>query len=134
MGIDGRNKLWIRGAQPILDRLEATGFVLETADPELREIAATFFGPTQIDILHRAPRYLVIGYNFRNEPVYQYLTALLKANPTCWIKNTYTTDLGNCGLWIGRMAPNGAPSIQDLEWGELCEEEIAFETDFSRGG
>jgi len=133
MGIDGRNKLCIRGEQEILDRLEASGFALETTDPKLQEIAAIFFGKN-IDILHRAPKYLVIGYNFRNQPVYQYLTALLKANPTCWIKNTYTTDIGNCGLWIGRMAPNGAASIQELEWEELCEEEIAFETDFSRRG
>jgi len=134
MGIDGRNKLCIRGAQEILDRLEASGFALDTTDPELQEIAAVFFGPNNIGILHRGPRYLVIGYNFRNEPVYQYLTALLKANPTCWIKNTYTTDIGICGLWVGRCGPNGSPSIQELEWSELCEEEIEFETDFSRNG
>ena len=134
MGIDGRNKLCIRGSQEILDRLETCGFTLETADPELREISEVFFGPTQVDILHRASRYLIIGYNFRNQPVHQYLAALLTANPTCWIKNTYTTDAGNCGLWIGRMGPNGVPVIQELEWEELCEEEIAFETDFSLGG
>jgi hypothetical protein len=131
MGIDGRNTIFIRGSKDILDCLEATGLALETSDPELREISDAFFGSKNIKVLHRAPKYLVADYYFRNEPVYQYLTELLKENPTCWIKNTYSTDAGNCGLWIGRMGPDGVPSVQDLEWGELCEEEIAFETDFS---
>jgi hypothetical protein len=133
MGIDGRNTLFVRGRKEILDQLETSGCILETSDTDLRAIAENFFGPNHIKVVHRAPTYLVIDYYYRNEPVYQYLTALLAANPTCWFKNTYITDDGSCGLWIGRWSQrDDTASIQEIDWNELCEEEIMFETDFSR--
>jgi len=131
MGIDGRNTLHVRGSKDILDELTASGFVPKNCDTEMTEIAERFFGTKQIDILHRDPHYLVLDYEFRNEPVYQYLEALLRQYPTCWFKNTYKNDDGSCGLWIGRFRGSEL-DVQVLEWMELCDEEIVHETNFSR--
>ena len=127
MGIDGRQVLEIRGSQQILDALEQSGIVFEGGDPQ---IAERFFGPHNLHVSHRSPRHLVVTYEFRNLPVYEYLKQLLIAHPTVWIKNDYTTEEGYCGLWVGQMY-NGSPSIQELEWTELAQEEKEFREDFS---
>jgi len=122
MGIDGTQYLEIRGAQYILDDLEKSGIVFEGGDPQ---IAAGCFGSVA-EITHRSRRRLVVRYIFRNQPVYEYLTQLLTAYPTIWIKNNYITENGDCGLWIGRTV-DGHPSIQDLVWKELMIEELQLE-------
>ena len=127
MGIDGTQYLEIRGAPAILDQLEKSGVVFEGGDPK---IAERFFGPA-VEVRLRGSRHLVVRYEFRNMPVYEYLTQLLIAHPTLWIKNDYKTENGNCGLWIGRMC-NGTPAIQELEWDELMIEEEIYGEDFSQ--
>ena len=127
MGIDGLQYLEIRGAPAILDRLEATGVVFEDGD---MDIAAQFFGKG-VQLQHRTPRHLVFTYEFRNQPVYEYLTQLLVAHPTLWIKNDYRTEDGDCGVWIGRIV-NGIPAIQERTWRELMQEEIQYMEDFSQ--
>ena len=127
MGIDGRQYLEIRGAPAILDQLEASGIVFDGGDPR---IAERFFGAAA-EVRHRSPRHLVVRYEFRNSPVYEYLKQLLIVYPTLWIKNDYKTETGNCGLWIGRMC-NGAHAIQELEWEELIIEEEMQAEDFSQ--
>jgi hypothetical protein len=126
MGIDGRQYLEIRGAPAILDQLEASGIVFEGGAPH---IAERFFGAAA-EVRHRSSRHLVIRYEYRNRPVYEYLKQLLIAYPTLWIKNDYKTETGNCGLWIGRTV-NGTPAIQELEWDELIIEEEMQGEDFS---
>ena len=127
MGIDGMQRLEIRGPSHILDTLQETQLVLE--DDGLAAISARFFGK-RLEFNHRSSNLLEVSYEFRNEPVYQYLTALLRTYPMCWIKNTYMGDDGSCGLWIGRTV-RGQPSIQTLEWQELCAEELYQGEDFS---
>lgn len=127
MGIDGRQVLEIRGASQILDVLEQSGIVFEGGDPH---IAERFFGPKNSTVSHRSSRHLVVTYEFRNLPVYEYLKQLLAAYPTIWIKNDYKTEEGYCGLWIGHMY-NGSPSIQELKWTELAQEEEEYREDFS---
>lgn len=130
MGIDGRNTLEVRGPDEIINDLEEKGFILHTEDTTLKHIADRFFGSQNIYVKHKDDRYIVIGYEFRNKPVYNYLTALLERYPKCWLKNTYTTETGDCGLWIARMS-KGKPVIQELEWIELCDEEVMMGEDFS---
>ena len=130
MGIDGTNYLEIRGSKEILDELEQTGVALK-GDGDIRKIAERFFGPTLIRVIERKPKHLVIRYEFRNYPVYQYLLALLEKFPSCWIKNTFSTETGARGLWIGRYE-KGVPVIQEAEWRELTDEEIVYVTDFSK--
>jgi len=127
MGIDGRQVLEIRGSPQILDALEQSGIVFEGGDAQ---IADRFFGPNNIIVKHRSPRHLVVIYEFRNLPVYEYLKQLLAAHPTIWIKNDYKTEDGHCGLWIGHIY-NGTRSIQDLEWTELSYGEENYREDFS---
>ena len=118
MGVDGSNCLAIRGPQAILDTLESTGLAIDNHD-----LSERFFGPNKVEVLHRDSRYLVVSYEFRNKPVYHYLEALLNKYPTCWFKNTYSTETGECGMWIGRIR-NGEKEIQEFEWEELTIEEI----------
>jgi len=49
----------------------------------------------------------------------------------CWIKNEYSTEDGDCGIWIGRYQ-NGELEIQEVEWQELTMEEVCFVSDFSK--
>ena len=128
MGVDGDQTLQIRGPEDMLQEMEASGFVID-GDDEIKHIATRFFG-NQVTIKHRSPRFIVIRYEYRNIPVYQYLEALLKAYPKCWMKNEFSTDQGLCGVWIARMV-HGKVSIQDHSWAEVHYEEIIHCEDFS---
>ena len=130
MGVDGSNYLQIRGSEEILNRIEQTEAVIETNE-ECAMIAKRFFQNGEVQITHRSPTYLVMKYEFRNSPIYSYLEELLRTYPTCWFKNEYSTEIGACGMWIGRYRGKEM-YVQKLEWEELGVEEQAFETDFSR--
>lgn len=126
MGVDGTNTLYIRGSKEILDEIEQTGAAIDTS----AIVAKRFFGTNNVTVVHREPRFLILRYEFRNEPVYEYLKELLAKYPTCWMKNLYDTEIGACGLWIGRFCGKEM-SIQELKWTELCDEEQSCLTDFS---
>lgn len=130
MGVDGDQTLQIRGPDIMLDSMEETGLLFDTEDPELLHIGKRFFGKDQIKIKHRSPKYLVVSYEYRNLPVYQYLSALLQRYPKCWMKNEFFTDQGICGVWIARMT-KGQINEQEQAWTELCYEEILMGEDFS---
>jgi hypothetical protein len=130
MGIDGRNYLFIRGSKEILDQIEGSGGVLNNLGNDCEEVVEKFFSP-EIQILKRETKMLTIGYEFRNLPIYYYLERLLATYPTCWIKNTYETETGWRGVWVGRFV-DGKPYIQKYEWEELNDDEISNLTDFSK--
>ena len=127
MGIDGRNTLIIRGAEEVLNIIESTYLVLD----EDKAISARFFGKENIEIVARQPKLIVIDYEFRNDTVYDYLKLLLTKYPTCWFKNTYITEIGCCGMWIGRFV-GSIMKIQELEWTEPSGDEKFYLTDFSK--
>ena len=126
MGIDGRNTITIRGAKAVLDVIEATGLTID-GDP----ISERFFGKANIKVIHRESKLLIVDYEFRNGPIYDYLKLLISKYPTCWFKNIYHTEDGNCGMWIGRFSGDKL-NIQELEWYELSYDEKYYETDFSK--
>lgn len=141
MGLDGRQTLEIRGPKESLDELEDSGIVVlpessylgqgtETGS-DFHYIAKRFFGTDLITVLSREEHYLVVSYEFRHLPVYEYLTHVLKAYPKCWMKNEFSTDGGPCGIWVASMC-GPEPVIQEVQWGEPSIEEKCFETDFSR--
>ena len=142
MGLDGTQRLEIRGPKESLDELEDSGIVVLSESPvlslEIAEtgsdfnyIASRFFGTDLVNVISRDDNHLVVSYGFRNRPVYEYLTHVLKAYPKCWMKNEFTTDGGLCGIWVASMCGSEAVT-QELEWGEPSIEEKCFETDFSR--
>lgn len=124
MGIDGTNWLEIHGSKEDIDMLQESGLVLQ-GNEDIIQIAERFFG-SKIKILKRRATYISTSYEFRNYPIYEYLRALLEAYPKCWMKNTFKTETGACGVWIGRFQ-NGVPEIQESSWRELtCEEEVEW--------
>jgi hypothetical protein len=128
MGIDGQNTLTLRGPKHVLDELEANGCGIENdISPYLLEL---YFGRKNVEILARKPNYLVIRYAFRNMVFHDYLQQLLYTYPQIWMKNEYVTELGEAGVWIGRMF-NQEPQIQQASWQELTPEEQFYQTDFS---
>ena len=129
MGIDGTNCLEIHGSKEDLDMLQESSLVIR-GNEDITEIAERFFGSKQIHVLKRRSTYLAIGYEFRNYPVYEYLRALLEAYPKCWMKNSFKTETGAAGVWIGRFQ-NGVAEIQESSWRELTHEE-EFATDYSQ--
>jgi len=130
MGIDGRQHLEIYGPSESMDALEASRLVLETANEELAYISTRFFGK-ECHIERVAFNRISLWYEFRNQPIYQYLIELLLQYPKCWIKNEYNTENGDCGIWMARMV-DGTPSIQEFTWQELCIEEAMGGEDFSK--
>jgi len=129
MGIDGTQHLDIYGPAKTMDALEASCLVLETSNEELAYIGKRFFGK-QFRIKRHAFNHIGISYEFRNEPIYKYLTELLLQNPTCWIKNEYDTEDGDCAIWIARMV-YGKPSIKEVTWHEMSIEDAMRSEDFS---
>ena len=61
---------------------------------------------------------------------YEYLLALLELYPQCWLKNEFSNEDGNAGVWLAQMVC-GKPSVQECEWGELTVEELCHLDDFS---
>lgn len=126
MTLYGTNTMTIRGPAATIEMLVETGVVLDTSNNVLMGIANQFFGPQQITILNHEATMIQFTYDLRNAPITNYLQAILETYPDCWIKNTFTSESGHCGLWIGRMQ-NGSTNIQELEWTELSAEELASE-------
>ena len=121
MGIDGRQYLEVRGPMEDITLLRETMGIIDGSD-EIKEIAERFFGDNA-SIHHDSKNCIIFVYDFRNLPTYIYLEQLLKTYPRCWFKNELRTELGACGLWIGRMC-GGIPEIQELDWRELSDQEI----------
>jgi len=131
MGIDGRQSVSIRGPEEILEELENNYLILQDTTEECKLIADHFFGKEHIEVRHRSERYLVCTFHYRNRPIFQYFKEMLTKYPMCWIKNEYSTEDGDCGIWIGRYQ-NGELEIQEVEWQELTMEEVSFVSDFSK--
>lgn len=129
MGIDGRQTLQIRGHQTIIKKIEECGAALQEGNEEILYTAERFFGKAA-EVTYRSEKYIVFSYEYRNFPIHEYLEELLVTYPTCWIKNTYRTEEGKCGMWIGRFRGE-EPEIQELTWNELNDEEVLMGEDFS---
>ena len=130
MGIDGTQHLDIYGPAETMNALEACCLVLETTKEDLAYIGKRFFGK-EFRIKRHAFNHISLSYEFRNEPIYEYLTELLVQHPKCWIKNEYHTEDGDCAIWIARMV-DGKPSVHEIEWQELYIEEAMDGQDFSK--
>jgi hypothetical protein len=130
MGVDGRQTLQIRGPDSMLTQMTESQFILESQNERITLIANRFFGSSRYTVKHRSEKYLVIEYEYRNLPIYEYLEELLRAYPSCWMKNEFSTDQGICGVWVARMA-KGEVVAQEQAWTELCYEEILHGEDFS---
>ena len=113
-----------------MDALEASRLVLETENEEFAYLGDRFFGK-EVSIKRLAFNHIGLSYEFRNEPIYEYLTELLVQHPKCWLKNEYHTEDGDCAIWIARMV-DGNPSVQEFEWQELFIEEALGSQDFSK--
>jgi hypothetical protein len=113
-----------------LTTIEQNGAVVKTSDCQLTRISKDFFGKDNIKILHRNSKYLVIGYDARNGTFYDYLLQILEQFPKCWLKNEYSDENGNAGIFIARFI-DGKVGVQVCEWNELTVEEIIHCEDFS---
>lgn len=133
MGIDGRQTLQIRGPESVIQKIQATSAKLCEGSDEILYISERFFDEAKVT--HRSEKYIVFSYEFRNVPIHHYLQALLEKYPQCWMKNEFSTDSGDCGMWIGRFrgpVSEDKPDIQEFSWMELCIEEEFHGEDFSR--
>jgi hypothetical protein len=131
MGIDGGQTLEIRGPEAIIKQIEECGAALNEGNEEILYIATRFFGKAA-NVKHRSERYIVFSYEFRNYPINEYLVELLAAYPQCWMKNEFRTEIGHCGMWIGRFRGE-EPDIQELSWRELDNDEYFMVEDFQTG-
>jgi hypothetical protein len=127
MGVDGTQVLQVRGPASVLDAMEACHLIIQ-GDERISLIANRFF--LKAEMIRREPKFLVVTYEYRNMPVYEYLEALLREFPQCWMKNEFSTDQGICGVWIGRMI-DGEPALQEQAWTELGYDELIYGEDFS---
>jgi len=130
MGIDGQNLLHIRGPKKILDALEASGCVLPSSNSTVTYLNDNYFGEKFCTIRRHSEQYMTVSYAYRNGMFYEYLLTLLELYPQCWLKNEFSNEDGNAGIWIARMV-NKKPQVQEYEWSELTIEEVCHLEDFS---
>lgn len=123
--------LEIRGDKVFIDEIESLGVILPGCSSEDKKIAMTVFG-TNARYKCDKPSYITIDYHYSNSFItnswiYGYLHKVLEVYPTCWIKNSFETEMGVCGFWIGRIK-NGLTEIQQHDWTELTnDEECGFD-------
>jgi len=60
----------------------------------------------------------------RWQPDFEWLDRLIVQYPSSWIKNEWSEEGGNAGVWIGTMR-SGTKVVQRLEWDDMCLEENA---------
>lgn len=123
MGNDGQNVLEVRGKPEDLveihNLLSLYASCEETAEPTCKILFKNAV------YKFNKPNQLIGIYDFRNEPCYDFLTELLHKYPKCWMKNTFDSEEGLCGVWIAQIK-NGELETQSHTWTELCIEECEF--------
>ena len=133
MGIDGNQTLTIRGPKAYLDVLESSGLLFEVKEHHPNWFASVqddYFGPKNVTMTRCEDTMLEVSFAFRNKPMNEYFEALMNMYPHCWMKNTFDTETGWCGFWIGRFV-EGRLEVQTHEWQELSWEEMAEYEHFS---
>ena len=122
MGIDGSNTLQIRGPPADLDMIEETMCFIDDcgSNAEFMMLHQEYFMVAKYE--RAAKNYLLVFYEFRNEPPHEYLEELLEKYPRCWMKNSFRTEDGNCGYWIAQYN-EGVLAKQEHEWFEMGDEE-----------
>lgn len=106
------NKITITGERPILDAL--------MKDDNLQGIPDEFFSKEAsgqgIEVFNIGSRWL---------PDYEWLESLLDKYPDIWIKNIWSEEGGNEGVWIGTNRGE-KKEIKRLEWEGMCIEEEGY--------
>ena len=128
MGIDGSNKLTIIGNSKTLDLIENGGIILSNHevnnDGNLIYLKENYFNdksrikrenPSVKMNGKKTSNKLVIYFDYRNIPPYDYLKLLVNKFKGCWFKNEFITENGDCGLWIGCIK-NDNIDIQEYNW------------------
>jgi hypothetical protein len=123
MGNDGRNILDIYGNPDTLVEIRNRLAVLSN-NHEIPEHDGRVCFRNAICRFQK-PNNLVVLYDFRNMPCYDYLTTLLELYPDCWMKNEFNSESGLCGIWIARMKDNKI-DIQSHTWTELSVDESHY--------
>jgi hypothetical protein len=133
MGIDGTNRLHIRGPKEVLDVLQNCGLAVPFPDDKpWLYLVQNYFGPANVKMHRTSERYLYMSYAFRNQPCYDYLLHILQKYPQVWMKNEYDTEEGFCGVWVAHMQ-RYMPSILMVDWTVPKIEEMMYCEDFSYG-
>jgi hypothetical protein len=126
MGNDGQNVLEVRGKPE--DLVEIHNFIVyvskQANDPDVTYPTCKILFADAV-CKFRKPNHLIVIYEFRNEPCYDFLRELLHNYPKCWMKNTFDSEEGLCGVWIAQIK-NGEMETQSHTWTELCIEECEF--------
>ena len=106
------NHITVTGERPVLDAL--------MNDDKLQGVPDEFFSKEAsgqgIEVFNIGSRWL---------PDYQWLESLLDKYPDIWIKNVWSEEGGNEGVWIGTNRGE-EKEIKRLEWEGMCIEEEAY--------
>ena len=131
--MEGKQSVEIRGPKDSIDELERCGLRLDDPENPQMEYLGTgqeFFDHINVHMAYREDSYIIFSLPFEHRPIHCQMEMLLNKYRKCWMKNEYSTDIGLCGIWIGRFQ-NGIMEIQTHEWQELSTREIKNVTDFS---
>lgn len=126
MGNDGQNMLEVRGKPEDLVEIRDILASYASCEHETDNAEPTYKILFRDAICRfKKSNHLIVIYEFRNEPCYEFLTELLHKYPKCWMKNTFDSEEGLCGVWIAQIK-NGELEIQSHTWTELCIEGCEF--------
>jgi hypothetical protein len=75
-----------------------------------------------LDIKKRGQEAVYLKVWSHSMPDFVWLEGLLEKYPSCWIKNNWTEEGGNAGIWIG-MDCSGKKLITRFDWHDMSIEE-----------
>ena len=65
-------------------------------------------------------------------PDFQWLESLLRKYPSCWVKNEWTVEDGQAGVWLGTVR-EGKEEIRQFLWEDMSIEEEVYRFRLGRG-
>ena len=65
-------------------------------------------------------------------PDFELLKGLLRKYPSCWVKNEWTVEDGQAGVWLG-TAREGKEEIRQFLWEDMSIEEEVYRFRLGRG-
>jgi len=97
-----------------------------TADKEeLKNLILEEFKNQNVKILQRGPEALKCKLLSAWHPNFDWLEGLLEKYPSVWIKNIWTVEDGEAGVWIATVR-NGKKEVSQLTWDDMSIEEEMY--------
>lgn len=74
------------------------------------------------DILHKSEQGIIVNTWTSWNPSYEWLDALVKAYPQCWVKNEWEEEGGTAGVYVNGSLIGEKVERLSVNWNDICIE------------